>query len=88
MDPTKEKHQILCKSRKKCDGDPGNDKTIVRGRKREQYRGEWMACSAQGRPQRAIQVKGKIKSMLIIFSDIKGIVQKKFAPAGQIVNSA
>jgi hypothetical protein len=25
MDPTKEQHQILCKSRKKSDGDPGND---------------------------------------------------------------
>jgi hypothetical protein len=25
MDPTKEQHQILCKSRKKCDGDSGNE---------------------------------------------------------------
>jgi hypothetical protein len=25
MDPTKEQRQILYKSRKKCDGDPGND---------------------------------------------------------------
>jgi hypothetical protein len=25
MDPTEEQHQILCKSHKKCDEDPGND---------------------------------------------------------------
>jgi hypothetical protein len=25
MDPTKEQHHILCKSRKKCDRDPGTD---------------------------------------------------------------
>jgi hypothetical protein len=25
MDPTKEQHQIVCKSLKKCDEDPGND---------------------------------------------------------------
>jgi hypothetical protein len=27
MDPTKEQHQILYKSRKKCDGDPGMSST-------------------------------------------------------------
>jgi hypothetical protein len=33
------------------------------------------------------QVKSKVKSMLIIFSDIKGIVHKEFILAAQTVNS-
>jgi hypothetical protein len=37
MDPIKELHHILCKSLKMCNGDPGNDKTSVRGRKHEPY---------------------------------------------------
>jgi hypothetical protein len=35
-----------------------------------------MACSVEGRPKQARQVKSKVKSMLIIFFDIKGIVKK------------
>jgi hypothetical protein len=38
--------------------------------------------------KKARQVKGKVKSMLIIFFDIKGIVHREFALAGQPVNSA
>jgi hypothetical protein len=34
------------------------------------------------------QVKSKVKSILIIFFDIKGIVNKEFVLAGQRVNSA
>jgi hypothetical protein len=34
------------------------------------------------------QVKSKVKSMLIIFSDIKKIAHKKFFLADQTVNSA
>jgi hypothetical protein len=40
------------------------------------------------RPERAGQVKSKVKNLLIIFFDIKGIVHKEFALAGQTVNSA
>jgi hypothetical protein len=40
--------------------------------------GDWLACSVQGR-----QVKEKVKSMLIIFFVIKGIVHR-----GQAVSSA
>jgi hypothetical protein len=38
--------------------------------------------------ERARQVESKVKSMLIIFFDIRGIVHKEFVLAGQIVNSA
>jgi hypothetical protein len=34
------------------------------------------------------QVKSKVKSTLIIFFDIEGIVHKRFVMAGQTVNSA
>jgi hypothetical protein len=35
MDPTKEHHQILHKSQKKCEGGPDNDLTDVQGSKHE-----------------------------------------------------
>jgi accessory gene regulator protein AgrB len=38
--------------------------------------------------EKAKQVKNKVKSMLIILFDIKGIVHKEFFLAGQTVNSA
>jgi hypothetical protein len=37
MDPIASAHQILCKSQKKCDGDPLSDRINVRGRKHEPY---------------------------------------------------
>jgi hypothetical protein len=71
MDPTKEQHQILPKSRKKCDGDPDNDSTSVRGRKNEPY----METPKSMSPKKARDVKSKVvRSMLIIFVDIKGVV--------------
>jgi hypothetical protein len=38
-----------------------------------------MACSVQGRPKKkkARQMKSKVKSMLNIFFDIKGIIDKE-----------
>jgi hypothetical protein len=47
-----------------------------------------MARLVQGRPKKARQVKSKVKSMLIIFFDIKGTVKKQFVLAGQTANSA
>jgi hypothetical protein len=38
--------------------------------------------------KKAKQVKSKVKSMLIIFFDIKGIVHKEFVLASQTVSSA
>jgi hypothetical protein len=46
-----------------------------------------MACTVLGRPKKARQVK-KVKSLIIIFFDIKGIVYKEFILAGQTVNFA
>jgi hypothetical protein len=40
------------------------------------------------RPRKARQVKSKVKNMLIIFFNIKGIVYKEFILAGQTGNSA
>jgi hypothetical protein len=45
-DPTKEQHQILCRSRKKCDIDVGSDWTSIWGRKHEPYMGVLTACSS------------------------------------------
>jgi hypothetical protein len=48
-----------------------------------------MACSVQGRlKKKARQMKSKVKSMLIIFFDIKRIVHKEFALECQTLNSA
>jgi hypothetical protein len=46
-----------------------------------------MACSVQGRPKKARQLKSKVNSVLITFFDIKGSVHKEFVLAGQTVNS-
>jgi hypothetical protein len=40
------------------------------------------------KPKKAIQLKSKVKSMLIIFFDIKEIVHKEFALAVQTANSS
>jgi hypothetical protein len=48
---------------------------------------EWKNPSSP-RPKKVTQVKSKVKSMPITFFDIKAIVHKEFALAGQTVNSA
>jgi hypothetical protein len=63
---------------------PGNDYTSVRGRKHGPY--TWSPNSP--RPKMVRQVKSKIKSMIIIFFNIKGIVNKESILEGQTVNSA
>jgi hypothetical protein len=40
------------------------------------------------RPKKVRKVKSKVKSMLIIFFDIAGIVQKEFVLTGKKVNSS
>jgi hypothetical protein len=76
MDLTASMLWILCLSHRSATGMLAMIKTSVWARKLEPYLGVWRACSVQGRPKKARQVKSKVKSMLIIFVDIKGIVQK------------
>jgi hypothetical protein len=45
-----------------------------------------MECSVLGGPKKARQMKSKVKSILNIFFDIKGIVHEEFNLAGQTVN--
>jgi hypothetical protein len=83
MDPTKEQPQILCKSQRRSDRDSGNE-NLVLGEENEPY----MERLNSQTLKKARQVRSKIKSMLIIFFDIKGIVHKEFVLALQTVNSA
>jgi hypothetical protein len=82
-DPTKEQHRF-CANLGKSVTDPGNDYASVQGRKHEPY----PESANSPRPKKARQVKSRVKSMLIILFDIKGIVHKEFVLAGQIINSA
>jgi hypothetical protein len=58
MDPTKEEHPIVCRSREMCNGDHSNDCTRVWGRKHE-------PCTESPnwpRPKKAKQLKSKVRS--------------------------
>jgi hypothetical protein len=57
------------------------------GPETKQQSSQWKSPNSS-RPKKVRQLKSNIKSMLIIFFDIKGIVHKEFILAGQIVNSA
>jgi hypothetical protein len=83
----KEQHNLFCKSRKKCDRDPGNDYISVRGRKHKPYAGACMACWLQGRLKKAREVKRKSKAYSSLFFDINGIVHKECVLASQAVIS-
>jgi hypothetical protein len=56
-------------------------------RETEQQSSQWKSPNSP-RPKKARRVKNKVKSMLIIFFETKGIVNKEFFLAGQTVNSA
>jgi hypothetical protein len=53
----------------------------------KQQPSQWKSPNSP-RPKKERQVKSKVKSMLIIFFDIKEIVHKEFVLAGQTVNSS
>jgi histone-lysine N-methyltransferase SETMAR len=52
-----------------------------------QQSSQWKSPNSP-RPKMARQVKSKVKSLLIVFFDIKEIVHKELVLAGQTVNSA
>jgi hypothetical protein len=53
----------------------------------KQQSSQWKSLNSP-RPKKSRQVKSKVKSMLIIFFAIKGIVHKELVLAGKTVNSA
>jgi hypothetical protein len=52
----------------------------------KQQSSQWKSPNSLG-TKKVRQMKSNVESMLIIFSDIKGIVRNKFVLAGQTVNS-
>jgi len=52
---------------------------------KQQY-SQWKSPTSP-RPKKARQVKSNVKSMIIIFFNVKGIVHKESVPTGQTVNS-
>jgi hypothetical protein len=88
VDPTESVHQMLCKISDKVRRRPWQWLDKCPKKKAWAVHGAWMACSVQGRPRKTRQVKSKVKSTLILFFDIKGIVHKEFVLADQTVNSA
>jgi hypothetical protein len=77
---TKEQHQVLCKSPKKCDSDLAMIKQALGE--------ESMSHTWKVQTHRNQKRQDKVKSMVIIFHDIKGIVNKEFVLAGLTINNA
>jgi hypothetical protein len=63
------------------------DETWVYGYDPEtrQQSSQWKSPNSP-RPKKVRQIRSNIKSMLIVFSDIQGIVHKEIVPFGQTVN--
>jgi histone-lysine N-methyltransferase SETMAR len=51
----------------------------------KQQSSQWKSPNSP-RPKKARQVRNNVKSMLIFFFDIKGIVHKEFLPPAQTIN--
>jgi hypothetical protein len=62
--------------------------TVIRQAFEEESMSNTRESPNSPRPKKARQVRIKVKSMLIILFDIKGIVHKEFILAGQTVSYA
>jgi hypothetical protein len=51
----------------------------------KQQSSQWKSPNSL-RPKKVCQVRSNVKSMLIVFFDIQGIVHKEFVPPGQTIN--
>lgn len=78
-----------------ADGDPNFLKTIVTGDESwcfmydpqtKRQSSAWLSPKAQ-RPTKVRQQKSKVKTMVIVFFDSKGLIHHEFVPQGQTVNA-
>jgi hypothetical protein len=83
MDLTKEQLQVLCKYRKSAT----EIETLIRQAFEEETTEPCAESPKSPRPKMARQEKSKVKSMLISFFEIKGIVNKDIFLVGHWVNS-
>jgi hypothetical protein len=81
--PTASVNKSLCKSQKQCDG----TLAIIRQVFGENSMSRTQSPSSS-KPENARQLKSKVKSMLIISFDFKGVVYKAFVQACQTFNTA
>jgi hypothetical protein len=94
-DDQKAHHVSVCRELKQQARDDPNfissiitgDETWVYGYDPEtkQQSSQWNSPNSP-RPKKARQVRSNVKSMLIVFFDIQGIVHKESVPPGQTVN--
>ncbi|XP_026333857.1 protein GVQW3-like [Hyposmocoma kahamanoa] len=79
-----------------CERDPDFLDTVITGDETwvfeydpetKRMSAEWHT-SASPRPKKARMSKSRVKYMLIVFFDVRGVVHHEFVPQGQTVNSA